>query len=283
LSLNYNATLPVFSSDTPLGPLQPLNLASLSSPVPQPIAQVINFYYSTVFALLSGQSSSLFFSPNVSSSGICLHYPNGVNEGQVSTVGIINGSDYTLLSSIKLDPMDPTGSNITGLSSDEVNEIFGLSPDIPFIDILSWTFYVLQCVTLYDFGQLYEFSSGPEPVPSTPSKLAIEPNIFHNATAFENYNSFLFDVICPLLDIENNSIINPLPLSDKNRFQATGSSLNETYTCSQRQLKTWLSLSISVLSADTALILGAYGLFIFATGYFQERRDKAKAGEMGHC
>lgn len=50
----------------------------------------------------------------------------------------------------------------------------------------------------------------------------------------------------------------------------------QTYTCSQRQLNRWLSLVISVVTADVALILSTYNLFIFVASYLQKRWDRTR-------
>ena len=64
-------------------------------------------------------------------------------------------------------------------------------------------------------------------------------------------------------------------LNSTTRLFAVPTPFALTYSCSQRILKGWLSLLISVLAADIALIIGAYNLFIFVVGYVQKRRIKA--------
>ena len=67
-----------------------------------------------------------------------------------------------------------------------------------------------------------------------------------------------------------------VPVSTQNRLQAASTSFVTSYSCAQRQIKGWLSLIISVVVADYALITGAYSLVIFVGGkfnYFKERNS----------
>lgn len=148
----------------------------------------------------------------------------------------------------------------TSFPMDELNSFFNQTNSVPLCDLFSWLFLVWKSITLYDLG-----------LPSDPTGGI---NIFVNDTALKSYTDYFNDVISPLA--YNNSMnIEAHPLSEKNRLKFTSSNFDQKHWCSQRNLKGWLTLVISVLASDTALMLAAYNLFIFIAGWIQKRRDKA--------
>jgi len=66
-----------------------------------------------------------------------------------------------------------------------------------------------------------------------------------------------------------------LPLDETNRLLPFAPTLKQTYTCTQRQLKGWLTVTIFVIVADYTLALGAYNLFILIAGWWQQKKDAA--------
>src|SRR5208282_5434556 len=94
-------------------------------------------------------------------------------------------------------------------------------------------------------------------------------NIFINSTLFEAFGDIFNKTIRPWYNSflpEGSPGMSPmpsfLPLNDTNRAKAMPTSLLQSYTCTQRQLKGWLSVLLSVVVADYTLTLGAYNLFI---------------------
>jgi hypothetical protein len=146
------------------------------------------------------------------------------------------------------------------------NSLFGQPDDFPLAEYFAWMFVVWNSLTLFDLGLLVDRGAN------------IQQNIFNNQTLYENYNSFLSDVLLPNVTLTYPiANFNPVPLSETNQLQERPASLQTTYLCSQRQLKGWLSILIAVLAADAALIISAYNLFIFVAGYLQKKRDKLRA------
>lgn len=71
------------------------------------------------------------------------------------------------------------------------------------------------------------------------------------------------------------NILNFPPLNDTNRLQQTGVLFLKSYSCVERQLKGWVSVIISVIAANYALISVPYTILIWTAGRFQKRRDQS--------
>jgi hypothetical protein len=182
--------------------------------------------------------------------------------GNVTIISVDDDNQLSL-QVLSFNVEDPRGSSTT---FSDLNNIFGLPADPPLSDILCWIFATWNSVTLFDIGQVADPTA------------VVQTNIFLNQTIYDNYNSFLRDVVVPFFNGSSNydpNFFNPLPLNGTNRLQATPIPLQTTYLCSQRQLKGWATVFISVIAADSALIMTAYSFFIFIAGYFQKRRDKS--------
>jgi len=140
------------------------------------------------------------------------------------------------------------------------------------LDLVIWIFVSQYWVTLYDAGQI-----APAELPST------ESNIFVNETLFQQFSSFLFNRVIPAFEtylppsINNQTAAIPiqfLPLNDTNRLQPVDTSFFIAYSCTERQLKGWFSVLTSVFTADYAILVTAYGIFIFIAGGVQKRKDE---------
>lgn len=168
-------------------------------------------------------------------------------------------SVLNLTSGEELSPISLTQEGESDqLSSDEINRIFGVPETVPFREMLSWMFVVWFSIALYDLCQT--------------SLGANYTSIFVDGTMVNNYTSFYNDVLVPFLPFIYFSV------NDSSPFQPMPACLLLNYSCTLRQLKDWLSFSISILASDSALIIAAYNLFIFIAGWIQKRRNKA-AGE----
>ena len=158
---------------------------------------------------------------------------------------------------------------------DEINQFLGLvgKRALDFWDILNWIFVSQYWISLYDLGQIADFSDDY----SLDSNSNIFNNIFINDTLFEIYSSVLNDILIPYYYdwfIDYLPIPSFLPLNDTNRLFSVPTTLSQTYSCSERKMKPWFTAFISVFAADYALIGTAYKILIFITGYFQQRKDE---------
>jgi len=239
-----------------LGPnAQQVDLFPLNNQSNDNVTNAVYFYASVLFDIWE------YYPPFVTTnSSVFLHY-NSLAPGSIFVVTQTSNGDAVEQRYITFDVDNPRAPN----TFSGFNAFFGKPDDFPLPDIFAWMFTTWNSLTLFDLGLLAD--------PATD----IQQNIFHNETMYENYNSFLIDVIAPYLNL-TSAIDNfkPLPLSETNQLQARTISLQTTYLCSQRQLKGWLSIFIAVLAADAALIISAYNLFIFVAGYLQKRRDKLR-------
>ena len=140
------------------------------------------------------------------------------------------------------------------------------------IDLLIWIFVSQYWITLYDVGQIV-----PAELPDTVN------NIFVNDTLFHHFSSVLFDKVIPAfqtylpLSIANRTAVTPaefLALNETNRLQPVDTTFFISYSCTERQLKGWFGVFTSVFAADYAILVTAYGIFIFIAGGIQKRKDE---------
>jgi hypothetical protein len=177
------------------------------------------------------------------------------------------------LTHIAFDPLSP-GHQCQShpIPIDEVPWLLGYpnsTNGTEFCGVLSAMFVVWYWVALYDFGQVS---------PGNDKALAVQfPNILTNQTLFDIYLTFINDVALPFTNGYQFPKISALPLGGSNKFEYSPVSLLSLFTCSGRQLKGFLSFVISIIAADTALVLGAYSLFIFIASHIQRRRDRNKS------
>jgi len=192
-----------------------------------------------------------------------------------SFINIYNTQDY----GITFDPTDPKTCSLIGEAVESSNGSVPSIANLPACSLFSWFFTVWAYVALSDFGQLLDPASIDDmnwPF-LKPSQIQ-QNNIFVNDTIFQRYKSVLLNEILPD-EIGNLSSV----VFHGHLNQTVGSieapiALDLTYLCSQRMLKGWLSLFISVLAADAALILGAHSLFILVAGHIQKRKDQKEPG-----
>jgi hypothetical protein len=190
------------------------------------------------------------------------------------TIGFFNSSAAPIvdqqypLGNITCDPLSPGGTcESAPMPVEQVPTLFGLPEDPGFASILASMFYIWYWISLADFGFTKDQCFDANESSSNP---------FVNQTLLDRYTAFMNDIAMPYA-FGNESwqeIINPLPITESNQLQNSPLPFVKTYTCSQRQLKGWLSFSISVIAADTALVLGAYNIFIFVASYLQKRWDR---------
>jgi hypothetical protein len=138
-----------------------------------------------------------------------------------------------------------------------------------------WMFVSQFWITLYDVGQIVPVNSlNGKSLPST-------NNIFINDTLFQIHSSYLINNVIPAfstyLPTNLTNFTNPpkfLPLNETNRLQPVDTSLFINYSCSERRIKGLFSVLISVFTADYAVIVSAYGAFMFIASAIQKRRDE---------
>ena len=116
-------------------------------------------------------------------------------------------------------------------------------------------------------------------VPNSPQPVAFPStnNIFINETLFEIYSGYFNNTLLPFVEkFFHAGRYPPVLLNDANRLTRTETTLLRSYTCTMRQLRSGLGLVIAVISADYALIVGAYSVVSFIAGWLQKRKDEGK-------
>lgn len=145
-------------------------------------------------------------------------------------------------------------------------------------------------ILLADFGQIaptiYPYLQSPiwQGYPSylTPTQYPPTNNIFYNETLFKNYSSYLNETILPLFNsyYQLNTSLPEFNLDVNNRIQPIPMTFVRSYSCTQRQLKGWVSVVISIAVADYSLIFGAYGVAVLIGKWLQMRNSGENQVEM---
>lgn len=238
---------------------------------PASILPVIQLYYPNLFTSLipfafsQGSKIASFFTAQSNNISSPMLFRYGLDSpGIISAVWFEGDNESTI--GFVFDQNNPALCNVSAPSTGPV--ISGLDISLEtFCQIMGWIFGVCSSLTLYDLGSVYD--------PGFPSDN--QTNIFANDTAYQNYMNFSVNVLGHLVGAM--PFDGPSSLDEENQLHDVPTSLSLTYSCSQRQVKGWLSLFISVLAADVALIIGAYNFFIMVAGYIQKKRDKRKDRE----
>jgi hypothetical protein len=203
---------------------------------------------------------------------------------------VIQGNHQSFAESISFnsagEEYPSRGVNILNIESYSRNLTVLNFGQYTFWGFVNWVFVSQYWLTLYDLGQTAPVAYSNDRVggPFNFSKPATihnsSQNIFVNATLFQKYSTFLRDVIIPNFgagpDVGKNTTVEFLPLNETNRLQPSDTTLYRNYSCSERRIKKWFSLIISVFAANYALIGGAYTLSIFIAGRVLRQKDDRK-------
>lgn len=144
--------------------------------------------------------------------------------------------------------------------------------------LLNWMFVGYYWAFLADLRQVaptaYDRTVANNPLPVT---YASTNNVFVNETLFNIYSIYIQETILPIIQSFGSDISLfqwLVPLNNITRLYTTETTFLRTYSCSKREKKVWVSLLISVVAADYALIVGTYRLFLFIMGWNQRRKDE---------
>jgi hypothetical protein len=143
-----------------------------------------------------------------------------------------------------------------------------MSKQLDFWKLINWFVVSVYWSLLFDLGQVFTVNLDSDDLALTPST----NNIFINQTLFDIYSSFLVDTIGPLEKLTGIPVPSFEPISSQNYLQARDTTFLRSYSCVERHVKPVISLLISVIVADYALIMGAYTFAINVAGMIQKRR-----------
>jgi hypothetical protein len=243
---------------------------------PLNITEIVGVYTAALLNLFAnlyyGNVAGIYFYPAYP---ITLTY--FMSSTEYSTLSITNTTNDASLQTLYFRPTgesyNSSAAYYPNVNLTELNELLGLSEQTSqnFWIALNWIFNVWFWIAIYDFGQV------SFPLTGFPGNPWDTNSIFTNNTLLESFTSITNEVIVPGTPIfsTTNSSLDAHPLSETNRLEPVLTPLLESYTCTQRKLKGWLSVVISVIVADYALTLGAYNLFILIAGWWQKRKDNA--------
>ena len=143
--------------------------------------------------------------------------------------------------------------------------------------LFNWLFVGIYWSLLADLGQIaptaYDIT-----IPLDPQLVSFPPtnNIYVNQTLFEIFSDYFNSTIVPLFLKFGITPPPPILLDDNTRLKPIETTLLRSYSCAQRQPKSPISLIISVIAADYALIAGAYTITLYIAGQFQKKKDAGK-------
>jgi hypothetical protein len=168
--------------------------------------------------------------------------------------------------------LKPTVQVLRDISGDSSFDIWKL---------FNWMIVVLHWSLLANLGQIaptaYDTTiwNDPQPVPFPPTN-----NIFINQSLFEIYSGYSNSTLLPFFMRVGITPPPPVLLDDHNRLTPVETTLLRSYMCTQRQPRRSISLIISVISADYALIVGAYTITLYIAGRIQKKKDAGKFWQM---
>ena len=177
-----------------------------------------------------------------------------------------------------------TINNLLNATIQKLNQV-ALAAGIQTINIwelINWVYVVHYWSLLYDFGQvqpsLYK-RSGLFPDIYVPNEYPDMNNIFINDTLFEIYGLYFTNTIVPLLGGSNRDAYSFKALDLTNQLKPVHVAFNVPYLCTQMQLKTPLSVLISVLSANYTFINPVFAFIMIFGGWYQ-RKQHPKEGTL---
>lgn len=152
------------------------------------------------------------------------------------------------------------------------------SSSFDFWQLINWLYVSYYWIILADFGEtaptIY-YDNGVDVASTLPST----NNIFVNPALFQSYQLYLRNTVLPLLNGTgkyNNRILPAPPFQDLSSgtltFGNEESSFVRGYPYVVRSRKSWLSLIISVIVADYALVMSAYHVTMIVATWVQGKR-----------
>ena len=155
-----------------------------------------------------------------------------------------------------------------------------LNPEVDFdiFMILNWYGISGYWFSLLSFGQFAPVNYIFDPIVnfSKPILHSTTNNIFLNGTLFDLYTDYLRQTVVPLFSsfLPFTALPEIQPLGQDNPLEVPIITFASTYSCSQRQMKSWFSFIISVAAADYALLAALYSGFITIIGWHQQSKKK---------
>jgi len=123
---------------------------------------------------------------------------------------------------------------------------------------------------LADLGQIAPTIN--DQLTGVPRSFPANNNIFVNDTLFHIYTLYLQNTVLPILNA-SASVFQPFNnLTPENSLKAVDSTFIRSYNCIERHLKSAISVIISLIVADYALIGVPYAMAIYLAVAIEKRR-----------
>jgi len=193
---------------------------------------------------------------------------------------ILGTKDWRLVTGEHIPGIGLQAEQVLKMNFDTSCNLFGQC----LLSIIHWAFMSIYWLTLYDFGHIsaiYYTSSGRL---IDLSKFTVihddRYNVFVNETLFANYSTTLRDIIIPFCRYFHPCSTDKgkpefLELNDTNRLFPNKTTIYRNYTCTERRMKAWFNLVISVFAADYAIIGSSYTILIFIAGRLHQRKQNS--------
>lgn len=169
------------------------------------------------------------------------------------------------------------------LLPDEVGQQNATEIVLSLLSFVNWVVVSGYWLALYDAGQLTavvygsvwdEYSAADTPNLSDFIKTTSRYNIFVNQSLFQTFSDYMLqNVLTTATNLPNGISPQFLPLNDTNHVQPVDATVYRNFLCSERKIKGWFSLFISVFAADYAVVGGIYTIFTYVVGCIQKRKD----------
>jgi hypothetical protein len=144
--------------------------------------------------------------------------------------------------------------------------------------LINWMYVVQYWSLLYDVGQMqptiYPRNGGFPTDYNNPQNFPDTNNIFINNTLFRIYAQYFQNTIVPLLQPSDAPAWSFQDLSSTNSIPPVEVAFYLQYSCTQKQIKTALSLVISIIIADYTFLNPTLGLIILYGAWRAKRTNK---------
>jgi hypothetical protein len=146
------------------------------------------------------------------------------------------------------------------------------STTFDFWKLTNWVFVSFYWTVLADLGQIAPTIN--DQLTGVPRSFPANNNIFINDTLFHIYTLYLQNTVLPILNA-SASVFQPFNnLTPENSLKAVDSTFIRSYNCIERHLKSAISVIISLIVADYALIGVPYAMAIYLAVAIEKRRRR---------
>jgi hypothetical protein len=203
-----------------------------------------------------------------------------VDEEVIEVTFLANGSiDYSITNQTYLDEVNELLAPTISATQTVFND-----PNLDIWQLFNFAIVSIYWIFLADFGQIapttypYNQSAVWQGYPNFTSPTQYPPtnNIFYDENLFTHYGLYLFETVLPFVEKEYNIQVNLTGVTStgplNQQIEPIPMTFIRGYNCSQRQLKEWVSLLVTVIVADVTFLSTAYFCLIWLARRLEARR-----------